>query len=545
MPRPTPIARGLALVTLAGGLVNLVAVLGPSLPERLQRVAPEAPLSFLDVSRYATLLAGFALVVAAVPIARRKRRALHAVLAVALVSAVLHVVREGDFVAAASSLAVAGLLWLARRRFTVGSGRPEWGAIGLRIGAGFLAALGYGALGFWLLDRRDFGIEFHLPDALHRTLLVLSVLGDPGVAPHTRYAHWFLDSLEFMTLLAFGYALWSLFRPVAYRLRVVPHRREAARAILERHGRAATDTFKLWPDKTIELLAGGRAFVAYRVAAGVAVALGDPVGPEEAMDAAVGEFLDAAEAMGWETAFHQTLPDFLPVYRAHGLRKLKIGDEAVVDLAAFTLEGGRMKEVRNRIRRMERDGIRIVRFEPPVPEETLDLLAGVSDAWLTIEGRRERRFTLGRFDRRYLSGTPVLAAIGPDGRGLAFVNVVPSWRPGETTVDLMRHRPDAPNGIMDVLFARLFLQQREAGFTRFNLGIAPMAGFRPEEEPALEERAVHAVIQNLGFLFSFEGLRRFKAKYATSWEPRYLVYESRLELPRLGLALREVSEIPG
>jgi phosphatidylglycerol lysyltransferase len=125
---------------------------------------------------------------------------------------------------------------------------------------------------------------------------------------------------------------------------------------------------------------------------------------------------------------------------------------------------------------------------------------------------------------------------------LAFVNVIPSFCKGEATIDLMRYRPDAPQGMMDYLFAKLLLANKAEGFSRFNLGMAPLAGFQEREEASVEERAVHTFLQHFNFLFSYQGLRQHKAKFATAWEPRYLVYRNILNLPLLARAIAEVSE---
>ncbi len=544
MRRSSILVPLLALVTLTAGLVNLFSLHAPPLPERLTRLEPDVPLGFVDVSHYAALLSGFVLVIASVPILRRKRRALWLVLGLALVTIAIHLAHGPRWGPVLSSLALAAALLASRRHFTVGSGPPDWGAITTRIGLGFMAALAYGVAGFWLLDRRDFGIEFHLLDALRQTLRVLAVVLETGLSPHTRHARWFLDSLETLTLAAFGYAGVSLFRPAVYRLRVVPRQREAARRILAAHGRCALDAFKVWPDKSLFFDPSRRAFLAYRVAAGAAVVLGDPVGPADRLRPIVMEFLDFSDAQDWDVVFHQTLPDWLSLYEEMGYRKLKIGDEAIVDLPAFTIEGGRRKDVRNALRRLERQGFATRRYEPPLEDDVLDALEAVSDSWLTLPGRRERRFSLGRFERGYVRETPVMAAVDPHGRPLAFVNVVPSCRPGEATIDLMRHRSDAPNGVVDFLLVRHLLACREAGFQRFDLGLAPLAGFGPGESPSGEERAIHAVLGRLDFLFSFQGLRRYKAKFASTWEPRFLVFGRRIDLPRLAIALRRVSEIP-
>ena len=128
---------------------------------------------------------------------------------------------------------------------------------------------------------------------------------------------------------------------------------------------------------------------------------------------------------------------------------------------------------------------------------------------------------------------------------IGFVNVIPSYLPGETTIDLMRHREDSPPGTMDFLFTEVMLALKERGFTRFNMGMAPMSGFQPGETPGPEERAIHYLMQRLTFVFSYRGLRDYKAKFATSWEPRYLVYRDLARLPLLGRALAEVMELHG
>ena len=106
----------------------------------------------------------------------------------------------------------------------------------------------------------------------------------------------------------------------------------------------------------------------------------------------------------------------------------------------------------------------------------------------------------------------------------------------------MRHRADAPNGTMDYLFTKLFLDCKAKGFQQFSLGMCPFDGFRKSEHPAAEERAVNYFMRRLNFIFSYSGLHHFKAKFADAWEPRYLVYQNVLALPQVALALARVSE---
>jgi phosphatidylglycerol lysyltransferase len=224
------------------------------------------------------------------------------------------------------------------------------------------------------------------------------------------------------------------------------------------------------------------------------------------------------------------------------LKKLKIGDAAMVDLSDFSLQGKSKRELRSKVRQLEAMGIHTREFQPPVPDDVITQLKAASDQWLQIPGRRERSFTLGQFDSDYLRSKPVFVVLDGAGTLLAFINLI-SVDSTEITGDLMRRRTDAPNGIMDYLFVKLFLYAREKGYARVSLGMAPMTGFEEREEARAEERVIHGLFQKLDFVFSFRGLHHYKAKFATSWEPRYLVYRNVLELPRTAFALRRVSEI--
>jgi len=437
------------------------------------------------------------------------------------------------------------MLIAARRAFTVRSSSYDLRSGVTRLAVIVIVGIGYGVLGFWLLDRREFGINFDLADSFHRTLRFLLLLGDPSIIPRTHYARWFLHSLNLMTTAGIAYLLFSLFRPVLYRYRIYPRERALAERITRAHGRSGLDFFKYWPDKSFFFAPSEEAFLAYRVGGRHAIVLGDPVGPAEALEALVRSFTAYAHDNDWGLAFHQAPADLLPLYQRLGLHRLKIGDDAIVDLTAFSLEGRAVRDIRQAVHRVERSGITFRILEPPLTDEALDALRRISDDWLRIPGRRERRFTLGRFEDEYVRACAIAAAIDASGRCVAFMNLIPSFVPGEATVDLMRHGTETIHGVMDFLLVRLFEHLRANGFTRFNLGLAPMSGFREHEAASPEERAVHLFFQRMTFLFSYSGLRAYKAKYATIWEPRYLIYRNVLQLPAVALAIGRVTEIGG
>ena len=534
------IAIFLAVITLGSGILSLISVVGgASQPKLLVTVFP---LEFSHTSRALSILMGFALIVLSLNIYRRKKRAWAIVLALSMFSTVFHLIRELHYEQAVLSSALVLLLLLTRDIFTVKSGRPDLRSALVRLFVSGAVALGYGVAGFWLLDERHFGMNFRIGDAIAATLRFLSLSSDPRLSPHTQFGHWFLDSLYLITMTASIYACFAMFRPMLYHFRAVPRERALARKLVQQYARTPLDLFKLWPDKSYFFSPSQRCVIAYRVADNIAIALGDPVGPEEEIGPTVCKFLEMCRGNGWAVVFYQTLPDFVPLYRRFRLKKLKIGDNAMVDLSDFSLQGKSKRELRSKVRQLEAMGIHICEFQPPVPDDIITQLKAVSDQWLRIPGRRERSFTLGQFDPDYLRSKPLLVVMDSAGTVLAFINLI-SVDSTEITGDLMRRRTDVPNGTMDYLFLKLFLYAKEKGYARVSLGMAPMTGFQEREEATAEERAIHGLFQKLDFVFSFRGLHHYKAKFATSWEPRYLVYRNVLELPRTAFALRRVSEI--
>jgi len=533
----------LALVVLGSGLLNLYSVAGRALPERAAILREIFPLTFIHLSRFLGMLIGFALVILSINIYKRKKRAFQITLFLSILSIFFYLAKGLDYEEASLSVLLIVLLLVSRKSFTVGSSIPSLGSGFVQLGVAFAAAMVYGAVGFWFLDTREFGINFTIGESIKQTLSFLLLIGELQIAPQTRHARWFLDSLNLMTVTATAYALFAVFRPVVYRFRTLPHERKRAEEITAQYGRYALDFFKYWPDKTLFFSESQQCFIAYRVGGGYAVALGDPVGPEAEIEPIIRKFVEYCTNNDWRIAFHQALPDFLPIYKKLGFRKLKIGDDAIVDLPNFSLDGKEAKKLRHITNQLDKQGVKFVRYDPPIAPEVMSQLKHISDGWLQIPGRRERTFTLGLFDHDYIRSSMVYAAVDATGKLLAFANGIPSFCKGEATIDLMRHRLDAPPGVMDFLFIKLFFAKKAEGYKRFNLGMAPMAGFSEHEESSAEERAVHYFMQQLNFLFSYQGLLHYKSKFATIWEPRYIVYRNVLNLPRVARAISEVSEI--
>jgi phosphatidylglycerol lysyltransferase len=529
-----------AAITFGSGLLNLYSVIGPAEPANLHRLQRVFSLDFIHASRYAALLIGFALVAVSFNLLKRKRRAWMIAVGLCFLSFVFHLTKGLDYEEAIVSGVVVIALLLNRRVYRVKSRTPELHISFVQLAIVIGVALTYGIGGFWLLEPRHFGMNFHIDDAIRSTFTVMT-FGNAGIVPQTLYAHWYLRSLHLATFALLGYVAWVLFQPTLYSLTRRPHDVELANRIREEHGRSSLDYFKTWPDKTIFISSSGRSFLAYGVALGFAVVLGDPVGPDDDLEETVLEFTELCSENGWRVAFHQTNPEFLPIYHNAGYKKLKIGDDALVDLQQFSLQGKERRRLRSKVNELDKLGMRTEWIEVPIPDSVLREAREVSDEWLKIPGRRERKFTLGWFDEDYVRRTPLLVVRDPSGKMLAFLNFIRSYGPSEGESDLMRRRKDTPNGIMDYLFIKSFLELKARGYARCNLGMAPMSGFQESEDSTLQERSIHTFFQRWERIFSFQGLRFYKAKFASTWEPRYVIYRNALDLPRMALALARVS----
>jgi phosphatidylglycerol lysyltransferase len=228
--------------------------------------------------------------------------------------------------------------------------------------------------------------------------------------------------------------------------------------------------------------------------------------------------------------FYEVGPGDLPIYLDLGLQLRKLGEEARVPLADFSLAGGGRKGLRASHNRVVREGCRLEMLPAGGAAGLLEELRAVSDQWLRNKSTREKRFSLGWFEPDYLKRCP-LALVRRGDSIVAFANV---WAPAsreELSLDLMRHADAAPPGVMDFLFAELMLWGRHEGFRWFSLGMAPLGGFEQHRLSPLWNRLGALLFRYGEHFYNFRGLRAFKDKFDPVWEPRYLASPGGLAVP--------------
>ena len=261
---------------------------------------------------------------------------------------------------------------------------------------------------------------------------------------------------------------------------------------------------------------------------------------QSALEITVQEFEQFCRESGLRPLYYRVPEQQLGIFKALKKKSLLIGQEAVAEVAAFTLEGKSAKVWRNALNRAEKEKVTLRVYEAPVRFGVLQKLKSVSDEWLS-EGRREIGFSSGVFQLEELREQTILTVENSEEQVMAFLNLVPAPVPGEATYDLLRRQPDTPGWAMDFLMASLFSYLKTKGYRTLNLGLAPMTGL--ERAKSLPERALKFAYQRIKSFAHYHGLRAFKEKFATDWQNQYLVYNSDADLMAAASVMSEVEKV--
>jgi phosphatidylglycerol lysyltransferase len=510
-PRRIELARrAIAGLTGAGGLLIMLSSASPALHVRLLALERWVPLPIVELGQMAAAMAGLLLLALARGLARGYRAAFGATMALLALAAVAALAKGLDWEEAAV-LGGLGIAAAAHAGLFTRESRGDWiegSDVALAMGAVAVFVI-YGAI-------------------THRS----------GFAAFGRWSElgYRLEASRFArTAIGLGLAVIAAAAYVAMRVPVRftrPTEAEIDRA-LDLHasiGGNSTPLMLANGDKSVFAF-GERGLCLYRIIGPYLVVFGDPVvRPEDRR-----EFLDAlflfAGDVDRRPLFYQVSPDWIPALHDRGYVFFKLGEEAHLPLARLTTEGPGGKMYRQILRRGERDGVRFRIMPPYEVERRLDELEAISTDWLRSKAVNERQFSIGFFDRPYLTRFPCAVVETADGsRILAFANVLRGPRREEFSVDLIRYRSDGPK-VMDFLFVSLFRYAKEQGYQRFNLGMAPLASVGEARGAHPRERLARLLFQHGEHWYNFQGLRFFKQKFDPDWQPRYMCYQSAWEWP--------------
>ena len=536
------LVHGVALLTAAMGVVNVISAVLPSMRDRLRllRLLGEySPFSIRAGGHLVSALAGFALLLLSVSLWRRKQLGWLLTLLILIISVPVHLLKGFDYEEATLAALLAGLLIYLRPNFHARSDPPSVRQ-GLLI---LLAALAftviYGVIGFYFLDRH-FKVSFGFWSALRQTIVMFTQFYNPGLQPVTGFGRYFVASIYVISAVTIGYALLMLLRPVLGRRSQTEEERSRAWEIVRAHGRTSLARYALLDDKLFFFTPAG-SLISYVVKDRVALVLGDPIGPNDDFEGAISSFQDFCSKNDWLPAFYQVSSTHIEAYKSREFHIIPIGHEAIVDLGCFTLDGSQNKTLRNSYNKMVRLGYHHDVIQPPYSARMLRELKFVSDDWLTAHRATELRFSLGWFDQAYLNTCPILLVRDREGFIAGFANLVTEFQANEIAIDLMRYLQHGESGLMDFLFVSLFQWAREQGFSTFNLGLSALSGVGEQSDDPIVERALNFIYQNVDRFYNFRGLHSFKEKFHPTWSERFLVYPAMSNLPAISAAIFRAS----
>ena len=506
--------RLLAVFTFLAGLLLLVSGATPAAEGRLAMLAQFIPLGVVETSHFIGSLVGVALLLLSHGLYRRLDSAYYLTLFALGCGISASLLKGVDYEEAILLGIVLAMLARARpafdRRAALLATRfsPAWFA---SVVAAVAASVWLGSFAFkHVAYSHDLWWQFELD-------------GEPSR---------FLRASVGVTTAVLFVAFARLMRPAP------PETDEPTEADLNDAARAIANQHSTFPflaylrDKTLLFNDDRTGFVMYSVQGRSWVALGDPVGPPDRLSELIRLFLERCDDFGGTPVFYQVRQENLHLYADFGLTFAKLGEEAKVDLASFTLQGSRGSRFRQAISRLERDQAtcRVVPASD-VPSLMPDLRA-VSDDWLAHKAGGEKGFSLGFFDPEYIARFPV-AVVERSGHVQAFANLWVGPDKQELSIDLMRYHRDGPKGAMEAMLAHLLQWGKSEGYRWFMLGMAPLSGFETSPVAPLWTRLGEFLYQHGGALYNFQGLRAYKEKFDPIWESHYLAYPGGLGLPRI------------
>ncbi|GAB1482697.1 bifunctional lysylphosphatidylglycerol flippase/synthetase MprF [Treponema sp.] len=493
----------LAASVFISGAILLFSGATPAVKERLFFLEPFVPLPLLELSHFTASLVGLALIVIADGLRRRIDLSYFLSLLLLASGALFSLLKGFDWEEALILSTVFLLILPSRKLFQRRA-----------------AILSRGSILQWVIG---FG-----------AVLVGSIWLGLFSQKHVQYSHdlWWVfelkkDAPRFMRA-SLGVSIASAV--IAFRafLRPVPRLKYEKLAECEADvrrilsvSRSSNANLALLGDKFFLFDSERKAFLMYGKSGNTLIVMGDPVGEEEAFSTLVWDFYELTRKQGVRAVWYEINAANLPIFVELGARIYKIGEEAIVDLASFSLEGGQAKRLRPPRNKLIREGYSFTVYQGDDLRKLFPQLKTVSDDWLTDKKSKEKGFSLGYFDESYLLNFPV-AVVKNDQGIVAFANLWPQQGIRELSVDLMRHTKAAPSGTMEFLFIECMFWGKEQGYQAFNLGMAPLSGVEARDAAPLWNKAVALIFRSGEGIYNFQGLRAFKEKFSPEWGARYI-----------------------
>ena len=530
-----------ALLTWLIGLSDIVAIFRSDLVHKLHKIDYLVPGTLTTVTRTADVIIGLMLLMLAHGLRRRKRRAWQAVAALLAFDIAIHFTNTHRMATTIiAAVLLIALLYFRDEFYAEGDHRTRWRALWVfccLIVADVAIGLTYILLAQALYTNYSF--VQRVQEVIYG---LVGVSGPVQWMPEARGDLFAIVSgaLGIFTLVVTGYLF---LRPAAPRALLGLADAARVRELLGKHGdRDSLGYFALRTDKSVIWSPTGKACICYRVVSGVMLASGDPIGDPEAWPGVIGPFLDEAARHAWVPAVMGCSELGAEVWCREGnLTALELGDEAIVSVADFSLAGRSMRNVRQMVNRVSKNGyVAEVRRVGDIPQPEIAAILRAADSWRGTQTERGFSMALGRIGA-VGDENCVLATATENGVVRAVLQLVP-WGPDGLSLDLMRRDKGAQPGLNDFLIVETIKAASDLGVKRISLNFAVFRaalerGERIGAGPVL--RAWRSVLIFLSKWFQIESLYKFNAKFGPVWQPRFFVFPSTKDTPRIAMAALE------
>ncbi|MFP3988764.1 phosphatidylglycerol lysyltransferase domain-containing protein [Streptomyces sp. E11-3] len=545
---PSP-AKVPSLVATACTVVGLLDIAAGAIPRfrhsRMHAVAEVLPGALGPFAAALSISAGVLLLLLGHGLRRGKRRAWRAAVVLLPVGALAQLLYRNSVVGTLISLLLLALLLRHRREFAaLPDPRSRWYALANFV----LMGTGSISLGTVIVSSHPAKVVGDPSIAEYLSHVLFGLVGVEGPVEYVgRTSTTVAYSLGALGLLTAITTIYLAFRPEHPAARLTEGDEARLRELLDRHGaRDSLGHFALRRDKGVVFSPSGKAAVCYRVVSGVMLASGDPIGDVEAWPGAIERFMDEAKLHSWTPAVMGCSETGGEVWtRETGLDALELGDEAVVDVADFSLSGRAMRNVRQMVKRIERHGYETrVRRVADLGDTELARVQRAAADWRGTDTERGFSMALGRIGDA-ADGACLIATAhkqdeepGPYGDLKAVLHFVP-WGTDGVSLDLMRRDRAADPGMNELLIVAALQAAPKLGVNRVSLNFAMFRSTLARGEklgagPVL--RCWRGLLVFLSRWFQIESLYKFNAKFRPRWEPRFIIFRNTRDLPRIGIA---------
>ncbi|MDR3009774.1 MAG: phosphatidylglycerol lysyltransferase domain-containing protein [Sphingobacterium sp.] len=530
---------GPALLIFFLGMVNLISVLTPPLADRMKLDRFYLPLEAIHASKFMVLVLGLGLLVTSAYLIKGFRIAFWIAVVFSALSLFGHVFKALDYEEASVALLTLVLLAISYKQYRIKS-NIRWVRIGfITFFVALVAICLFDALSFYFIDKQHFGLDFTWRQSIYHTARSFLLFADDELMPQTAFGQEFLRITQVLGLFCWFLLIYALARP-----RLIDDEDsskseiERAEQLLLEFGQSPMDFFKLGKDKNLFFSEISEGFTAYRLANEFAIVLDEPVCEQGDKEELVQEFDEYCYANGLKAIYYRVDENSLVHFSSLRKQKITIGQEAVLELDAFTLEGKDRKSLRNGLNAIQKKGFTTEVLKAPQTREIIDQLKAISNEWLKEFDKKEMVFSQGMFDESELISQDIIVLKNETNQIVAFLNIVPDYAKDECTYDMIRKSLEAPGGSMDALIVELITYAKQKQYVYLNLGMVPMTGLGATDSPA--EKIMKFASTRLGNFKHYHSLRDFKEKYATFWENKYLIFDNDFDLLQLPIALVKV-----